>query len=229
MSRIMKFPRTVRDYQIRCNSMGFAGSTVLKVDGMNGPNTRKQIALVQDVLGVDDKRDIFDPSGITRIHWHWTVSGYKVTPRITNHYNGVFDFEGNEYDGGAPPQHQAEYSRHMGVSHSLSSNTGAVGLAVACLAGVKANWGSMTVDQGKYPVTWEGIDAMLEKTMELCEDFDIYPSPWTTLNHAEIQPNLGIRQKGKWDIQILPSTPNTILSAKAAGDMMRARMLEKFG
>lgn len=225
----MKYPRTIRDYQIRCNSMNFAGSTVLKVDGMNGPSTRKQIQHVMDVLGLHDKRDIFDESGITRIHWHWTVSGYLVTPRITSHYNGVFDYEGNEYDGGAPPEQQAYYSSRFGVSHSLSSNTGAVGLAVACLSGVKANWGSMAVDQGQYPITWKGIDAMLEKTMELCKEFDIYPSPWTTLNHAEIQPNLGIRQKGKWDIQILPDQPKKILSAKVAGDMMRARMLEKFG
>lgn len=227
----MTFPHTVRDYQIRCNSMCLPGSTVLKVDGMNGPNTQKQIFIVQDHLGVDTKQEIFDPSGITRIHWHWAVSTYDVTPRVRSHYNGVFDYEGNEYDGGAPAQHQANYSygqNKVGVSHTLSANTGSVGLSVACLSGVRPDWSEMSVIQGKYPVTWKAIDAMLEKTAELCEAFDIYPSKWTTLNHAEVQPNLGIRQKGKWDIQILPHEPNKIQTASGAGDLMRSRMLEKF-
>jgi hypothetical protein len=208
--------------------MSISKSTVLKVDGMNGPNTRRQVSLVQEYLGVDNKIDIFDPSGITRIHWHWTVSGYSVTPQTVKHYNGVFDCEGNEYDGGSPPQHQANYGYNMGVSHTLNANTGSVGLAVACLAGVKPDWGSMTVKQGKYPITWNSLDSMLEKTMELCKLYNIYPSPWTTLTHAEIQPNLGIRQRGKWDIQILPDEPTKIISAIDAGNKLRKRMLDNF-
>lgn len=224
----MSYPRTVRDYQIRINSLFFTTTfTPLKVDGMNGPKTRNGIDMAMKLLCVDNRNDIFDPSGITRVHWHWTASGYVVTPRIVSHYNDVFDYEGNHYDGGAPAQQQSVYiPNKYGVSHSLGSNTGAIGMAFAGMAGAKQT--SSTVNQGKYPLTWEGIDGMLERTMEYCDMYDIKVSPWTTLTHAEIQRNLGIRQRGKWDIQCLPDEPGILRTSAEVGDILRKRMVEKF-
>jgi len=221
---------TVRDYQIRCNSLALPGSTVLTVDGMNGPNTRKQIELVRRQLGLRDVKEMFDPSGITRVHWHWTASTYDVTWDVRSHYNDVFDEHGHEFDGGAPAHLQASYDwrNKIGVSHTFNANTGAIGLAVAAMAGASANWGASTVDPGKYPMTQEQIDAMLKKTVEYCRAFDIKPSPWTTLTHAEVQTNINIRQKGKWDIRCLPENHKQLLSEKAAGDLLRKRMMEKF-
>lgn len=221
---------SVRDYQIRCNSLALPGSTVLKVDGMNGPNTRRQISIVMNAMQVDDAEDIMDPSGIFRIHWHWAASTYTVNWNVVKHYNGVFDKDGNKHDGGTPPQQQAVYlPGKYGVSHTFNANTGAVGLSVAAMAEAKVtNWGTGVVDQGKYPLTWEGIDGMLKETVKLCREFDIKPSPWTTITHAEVQTNIGIKQKNKWDIRVLPDNPTKLLGEKEAGDMLRARMMEKF-
>lgn len=225
----MTYPHSVRDFQIRCNSLKLRGSTVLTVDGMNGPNTRKQIALVQDHMDVSDRHEIFDPSGITRVHWHWAASTYAVNWDVVKHYNGVFDFEGNEYDGGAPAQAQARYQPgHVGVSHTWNANTGAIGLSCAAMAGATCDWGQGKVSQGKYPLTWEGIDAMLEKTVEYCRAFDIHPSPWTTITHCEVQTNIGIKQRNKWDIRVLPDDPTKLLGEKEAGNILRKRMIEKF-
>ncbi|MCA1806888.1 MAG: hypothetical protein LC687_03360 [Actinobacteria bacterium] len=226
----MTYLMTVRDYQIRCNSLSLPDSTVLVVDGMNGPNTRKQMDLVVRRLGLNDPIEMFDPSGITRVHWHWTASTYYVDWRVRSHYNNVFDHEGNEYDGRSPAHMQAAYDwrNKVGVSHTKDANTGAVGLAFAGMAGAEANWGTSTVDQGKYPLTWEGIDAMLKKTAEYCRAFGIKPSPWTTITHAEVQTNINIRQSGKWDIRCLPDNPKVLLGEKACGDILRARMMEKF-
>lgn len=225
----MNFPFSVRDYQIRCNSLSLPGSTVLTVDGMNGPNTRKQIELVKRHMGLDDAKDMFDPSGITRVHWHWTASTYDVTWDVRRHYNNVFDKDGNEYDGGAPAQQQAFYiPGKVGVSHTFNGNTGAIGLSVAAMGDASANWGASTVDQGKYPLNWEMIDAMLKKTVEYCRAFDIKPSPWTTITHCEVQTNIGIKQKGKWDIRVLPDNPKQLMAEKTAGDLLRKRMMEKF-
>lgn len=225
----MNYPVTVRDYQIRLNSLKLPNSTVLVVDGMNGPKTRKEIELAVRTLGLQSGVQIFDPSGINRVHWHWTASTYNVTWDVRRHYNNVFDHEGNEYDGGTPAQQQAMYlPNRFGVSHTLNGNTGAVGLAVVGMSGANANWGANTVDQGKFPMTWEAIDAMLEKTVEYCRAFDIKPSPWTTLTHAEVQTNIGIRQNGKWDIRCLPDNPKQLLTEIAAGNALRKRMMEKF-
>lgn len=220
---------SVRDYQIRCNSLALPGSTVLNVDGMNGPNTRKQLKLVMDSMDVDDPRDIMDPSGIYRVHWHWAASTYKVTWNVVKHYNAVFDLDGNKHDGGSPPEQQAIYSPpRFGVSHTYRANTHAVGLSVAAMAGATCQWGPGIVDQGKYPLTWEAIDGMLEETAELCREFDIRPSPWTTITHCEVQTNIGIKQRNKWDIRVLPDNPKKLLGEKEAGDKLRARMMEKF-
>jgi len=195
---------------------------------MNGPNTRKQIAIVKNHMGVYHDEDIMDPSGITRVHWHWTASTYEVTEDVCRHYNGVFDKDGNEYDGGAPAQQQAAYiPGKVGVSHTLNGNTGAIGLSVAAMGDATANWAENTVNQGKYPLTWEQIDAMLKKTVKYCRAFNIIPSPWTTITHCEVQTNIGIRQRGKWDIRSLPDTKQLYLE-KVAGDLLRTRMMEKF-
>lgn len=225
----MNFPRSVRDYQIRVNSLALPGSTVLTVDGMNGPNTQKQIALAMHQMGISNQQDLFDPSGITRVHWHWAASTYNVTWDVRRHYNDVFDEKGNEFDGGAPAQQQAAYIPYkVGVSHTLNGNTGAIGLSCAGMAGATVNWGASTVDMGKYPLTWEAIDAMLKKTVEYCRAFDIKPSPWTTITHSEVQTNIGIRQNNKWDIRVLPDNPKQLLTEKTAGDILRKRMMEKF-
>jgi hypothetical protein len=195
---------------------------------MNGPNTRGEIANAVRQLGLNDPEELFDPSGINRIHWHWAASTYSVNWNVRRHYNGVFDYEGNQYDGGCPPQQQAAYVPYkVGVSHTLNANTGAVGLTFAGMAGATANWGANTVDQGSYPLTWKGVDAMLEHTAELCRLFDIKPSPWTTITHCEVQTNIGIKQRNKWDIRVMPES-KTLLTEKSAGDILRARMMEKF-
>jgi len=223
MSRIY----SVKDFQIRCNSLNFPGSEELKIDGMNGPATQKQINLVMRHLGIGRAVDMFHPSGIIGIVFHWAASSYNVTNDTTKHYNGLFDHTGIEYDGGAPAGHQAQYSRTYGVSHTLNNNTGFVGLAVSGMGDASANWGANSVDQGKWPLTWKGVDAMLKKGAFYCKQYDIRPSKWTTLTHAEVQPSLNITQRGKWDFQVLPES-TTLLSPIVCGDILRKRMVEKF-
>jgi len=219
---------SVRDIQARVNSMAVDGSTVLNVDGMNGPNTRAQISLALKAFGLGSISDMFDSDGINRIHWHWAGSGYNIGWDTVKHYNGFFDHEGNEYDGGAPPQQQAFYiPGKVGVSHTRNANTGAVGLSISGMTDSEVNWGTGKVNQGTYPITWAAVDAMLEKTAELCRRFEIIPSPWTTLTHAEVQSNLNIKQRGKWDIRVMPES-DELLSPWVAGSQLRKRMMEKF-
>ena len=85
------------------------------------------------------------------------------------------------------------------------------------------------VKWGKNPITWTGIDAMLEHAMDICEEYSIPVSKWTTLSHAEVQPTLGVRQKNKWDYVILPGETNAFQDPVKVGDKLRKRMLRKFG
>jgi hypothetical protein len=134
----------------------------------------------------------------------------------------VFDHEGNHYDGASPAMHQASYDwrRGIGVSHTRYCNTGVIGMAVAAMHGAKdypkLKWGS-------YPMTWEGIDAMLERVIEYSIEYDIPITPWSVMTHAEVQETLGIKQRAKWDIRCLPGDTE-VSDARIVGDRLRERM-----
>ena len=213
---------TTRDLQARVSALGFPTG----VDGMSGPNTRKAVRSAMVFKGVKKEHELFHDSGIHSIIWHWTAGRNTPSSSDLKHYNDVFDHEGNRYDGSARIEHQANYNwrRGVGVSHSRNANTGRGGLAVAGMHGAEG-WPS--VKWGSNPITWEGIDAMLERTAHYCHSFDIPVTKWSTLSHAEIQGNLGIRQNNKWDYMVLPGD-SVVSSALAVGDILRARLTEKF-
>ena len=91
---------TVRDYQARVNAL--LNEERLVIDGMSGPNTRRGIKDAMDLRGVNRKDDLFHSSGLHRINLHWTASTYNINSNVLAHYNDVFDYEGNHYDGASP-------------------------------------------------------------------------------------------------------------------------------
>lgn len=210
---------TAREYQGRVN--GIMGGPVLVVDGMMGPKTRAGIQEAMRIKGVRHATDLFT-RGVRGVVWHWTAGAHGIIELERYHYNWLFDRVGNVFDGNHTVQDQVNYDWRAGVgaSHTKSMNTGWLGLSVDAMAGAKEsplNWGS-------NPLTWEGIDAMLEWTMDLCEEYDIPVSPWTTLSHAEVQGNLGIRQRWKWDYKVLPGDTRA-RDPRVIGDILRDRMV----
>ena len=214
---------TVKDLQARVNALLWSINPrdTIAVDGMSGPATRRAVRVAMEARGVRREHELFDASGLHRIHWHWSASSYTVTREVLSHYNDGHDQDGNSYDGGARAEHQANYDwrKGIGVSHTLNANTGAIGQAVIAMGNAEG-W---PLNVGKYPMTWEGIDAMLRRSIDYHHQFNIPISPWSTLSHAEVQPTLGITQRGKWDIQWLPDDVR-VRTAREAGDILRARM-----
>lgn len=213
-----------RDLQARVNAL--AGLEVLKVDGMSGPNTRREVLNCRARQKVRKEKDLFDESGLHAIIWHWTAGFDMPTEDDLDHYNDVFDKVGNQYDGGARPEHQANYNwrKGIGVSHTMNANTGRIGMSVAGMHGAE---GWPRLDWGKHPITWAGIDAMLERSNMYGKKFWIPNSPWSMLTHAEVQGTLGIKQKNKWDYMVLPGDTK-VRPAREVGDILRARLKERF-
>jgi len=79
---------------------------------------------------------------------------------------------------------------------------------------------------GKYPMPHEQWDAMTSAVADLCRRYSITVTDKTVLSHAEVQNNLGIAQRGKWDFTRLAFDP-TVVGAKACGDKMRAEVRAK--
>lgn len=212
---------TVREYQGRVN--GIMGGPALVVDGMIGPKTRAGIREAMGIKRVRNAKSLFT-RGVRGIVWHWTAGSHGIIELERNYYNWLFDRKGNVFDGNHTVQEQVNYDwrRKIGASHTKSMNTGWLGLSVDAMAGAKES----PLKWGTNPLTWEGIDAMLDWTMDLCEEYDIPISPWTTLGHAEVQQTLGIRQRFKWDYKVLPGYTRA-QDARLVGDVLRDRMIMK--
>lgn len=215
---------TVKDLQGRVNAI--FNSNILVVDGLKGPKTRQGIKEAMKHLNVDNSNQLFHDSGIRGIVWHWTAGRYTVSSTDLAHYNDVHDYEGNSYDGAARAEHQVNYDwrKGIGVSHTRNMNTGWIGQSVAAMyqaEGWPMKWGD-------YPITWDGIDAMLERSAEYCKTFNIPVTRWTTLSHAEVQPTLSIAQRGKWDFCLLPDSSKPENPVSEIGDRLRDRLIRKF-
>ncbi len=210
---------TIREYQGRVN--GIIGGPRLIVDGVMGSNTRKGIQEAMEIKRVNNAKDLFT-RGVRGIVWHWTAGAKGFIELERDAYNALFSVTGDWIDGNSTVQEQVNYDWRNGVgaSHTKSMNTGWLGASVDAMAGAKESpltWGS-------NPITWEGIDAMLDWTMNMCEEYDIPISPWTTLSHAEVQQTLGIRQKWKWDYKVLPGYTESV-DAYIVGNILRDRMV----
>lgn len=212
---------TTRDVQSRVSALGFP----LKIDGMNGSATRAAVNEAKRALGVRKTSHLFHRSGIHGIIWHWTAGRDVPTQDDCSHYNDVFDHEGNHYDGGARIETQASYDwrKDIGVSHTKNANTGRGGLAVAGMYNAEG-W---PMKWGTNPITWEGIDAMLERTAYYNRKFNIPVTPWSNLSHAEVEQTLGIKQRAKWDFMVLPGS-DAPESAIKIGNILRSRLIERF-
>jgi len=79
-------------------------------------------------------------------------------------------------------------------------------------------------DAGAFPIREPQISALIALTADLCRRHGIDVGPTTTLSHAEVQPTLGITQRGKWDITWLPGMigPGDPV---AVGNVLRGRVL----
>lgn len=156
---------------------------------------------------------------IERVILHWTAGGYKATDFDRQHYHLLVENDGKLVKGvpsialNSLPKAKAGYA-----AHTLNCNTGSIGVSMCCMAGAEER----PLKVGKYPLTVTQWNAAAVAVAELCKRYSIPVTPKTVLSHAEVQANLGIKQRGKWDVAVLPFDPNTAKTAKACGDRFRA-------
>jgi hypothetical protein len=220
---------TTKDLQGRVNALNYETGNPfepLVLDGMSGPKTRRVVASAMKLVGVTKEKDLFHDSGLMGVVWHWTAGRDTPTKDDLSHYNGLSDYEGNHYDGGARPEHQSNYDwrKKIGVSHTKNMNTGWIGEGVA---GMKNAKGWPSLKWGSHPVTWEGIDSMLEWTAIYNKRFWIPNSPWSNLSHAEVQGTMNVKQNNKWDYMVLPGD-TVVRTARMIGNILRQRLKDRF-
>ncbi|WP_057461302.1 N-acetylmuramoyl-L-alanine amidase [Pseudovibrio sp. POLY-S9] len=210
---------TITDIQARCAALGHPPGTI---DGIMGPKTRKSIAAALKERDASHISDLFHSSGLHRIHLHWTGGGAGIIDLELMHYNEVIDHEGKVHSGKYPVTMQAAYAVGKAASHTLNANSGAIGLAIDCMADAI----EQPFSAGSAPMTTSQLKVLTERAAYYCEMFDIPVTRYSVLSHAEIQRILGINQKRKWDICWIPgmqAPDDPIL----VGDKIREMILEK--
>jgi len=155
-----------------------------------------------------------------RIHWHWTAGAAGLIGIEADSYHKIIQPDGRVQPGqfpieaNKPPLRPGAYA-----AHTLNANSNAIGIACDAMAGAKERplvWGS-------NPLTEAQIDAMLRLTADYCRVYGIPVSRTTTLSHAEVERNLGIKQNNKWDIMVLPGMTR-VDDPVVVGDELRRRL-----
>lgn len=158
-----------------------------------------------------------------RVILHWTAGSHKATEFDRQHYHVLIESDGRLIRGipsialNSMPRAKAGYA-----AHTLNCNTGSVGVSMCCMAGAVER----PFNAGSAPLTKVQWDMASTVIAELCKRYIIPVGPKTVLSHAEVQANLGIAQRGKWDVAKLPFDPS-FDTARECGDRFRAEVKGK--
>lgn len=160
-----------------------------------------------------------------RIIWHWTAGAGKASATDKRHYHFIVESDGTVVAGNHPPEANARIVNPNDGStyaaHTRGLNTGSIGIAVAAMRGAKER----PFDPGSSPITPAQVKALVKLSAEICHKYKIPVARDTTLSHAEVQPTLGVAQRGKWDISWLPSLPAPG-DPVVVGDILRLQVLD---
>jgi len=104
------------------------------------------------------------------------------------------------------------------AAHTRSCNTGSIGVALCGMMGCNES----PFRAGPAPITQSQWNLMAQVIAILCQRYRIEVTPKTVLCHGEVQANLGIRQRGKWDPMRWPWNPD--VPGNQIGDLLREQV-----
>lgn len=167
--------------------------------------------------------DWMPAASIARLILHWTAGGHKATDFDRKHYHVLVEGDGKVVRGfpsiaaNGLPRAKAGYA-----AHTLNCNTGSIGLSLCAMAGSAER----PFQPGSHPLTRSQWDMGSTVAAQLCKRYGIPVTSKTVLSHAEVQANLGIAQRGKWDIAVL-AFDRAFDTARECGDRFRAETADK--
>lgn len=206
----------------------FQSSHRLHVDGVVGPRTIAALQAALQVGRADQPSrvgafptDWLPAARMSRVIVHWTAGSHRASGLDRSHYHILIEGDGKLVRGiPSIALNDAGGTKKGYAAHTLNCNTGSIGVALCCMAGAIET----PFKPGSAPMTrtqWEALPPVLA---ELCWRYEIVVTPRTVLSHAEVLSNLGIAQRGKWDIARLAFDPS-IIGARACGDLFRKASL----
>jgi hypothetical protein len=154
---------------------------------------------------------------VQRIHLHWTAGQHNPSENDKDHYHILIAGDGRVVKGNCDIAANSTTSpRGKKAHHTLNANTGALAVSMACMMEARER----PFDAGPYPLTKAQWEKAAIVTAELCRRYKVPVTARTVLSHAEVQANLSITQRGKWDVAVLPFD-RAYDSARACGNLFR--------
>lgn len=155
-----------------------------------------------------------------RIIMHWTAGADGVNDLEKDSYHFIVSRDGGVTQGkdkvedNIPPLVQGQYAAHTWKLNSYS-----IGVSLDAMAGATER----PFSWGDYPLTDKQVDALCLLVAALSTKHSVPVTPETVLTHAEVQPTLGVKQRNKWDITVLPGM-NKVQDPRKVGDILREKI-----
>lgn len=149
------------------------------------------------------KKEWMPSCSMKRIICHWTAGGHRASQLDKAHYHILVEKDGKLIRGTHSIADNVSTSDGVYAAHTLGINTGSIGIAVCAMANAVEN----PFVPGPTPMLEIQWRTLAQVASELCRAYEIPVTPRTVLGHGEVQANLGITQKGKWDPLVLPWDP----------------------
>ena len=150
---------------------------------------------------------------------HWTAGGSRANDVDKKHYHFITEWDGEIIKGKQEPEDNIVTSDGDYAAHVLNLNRGSIGVAMAGMHGAVES----PFDPGPAPITEKQFEHHCMLLAELHRKYAIPVTRETCLTHAEVQPTLGVVQRGKWDLTRLPFKLD-LRGALPVGDYMRERV-----
>ncbi len=154
-----------------------------------------------------------------RIHLHWTAGSHKANALEKNRYHILVEGDGKLVRGKHSIKDNERPKPGAYAAHTRKANTGAIGVSLCCMRRAKER----PFDPGPSPMTAVQWDTAMDVLAQLASKYDILVTPLTILSHAEIEPNLHIKQRNKWDITRL-AFDDDVVGHREVGDLMRTQV-----
>ena len=156
-----------------------------------------------------------------RVICHWSEGHHRANSTDLEHYHLLIEGDGKVVFGDHSIADNANTSDDDYAAHTFHCNNRSIGVACCCMVGTNET----PFRPGSEPLTTLQWDTMCQVVAELCAFYQIPVTPRTVLGHGEVQANLGIIQKGKWDPMVLPF--DLAKTRAQVGEALRAGVSER--
>lgn len=150
---------------------------------------------------------------------HWTGGGGRANDKDRQHYHKITEFDGRIVDGKESIEDNVVTSDGDYAAHTLNLNTRSAGFAMAGMHSAVES----PFDAGPSPINEKQFEAHCKMVAEQHAANAVPITRTTCLTHAEVEPTLGVKQRGKWDFTRLPFKPE-LRGALPVGDYFRERV-----